>query len=164
MTLTLSLTVELLLLITVANGAPVLVTRLLDERLSWPVDGGIRLWDGRPLFGASKTVRGVISGIVVTALVAAAFDYPWQLGMLFGAAAMVGDLFSSFVKRRLGIQSSGQAMGLDQIPESLFPLLACYGYLGLDPLSVVLLVLLFTLGTLIASPVMYWLGIRKRPY
>lgn len=164
MTLTLSLTVELLLLITVANGTPVLVTRLLDHRWAWPVDGGVRLWDGRHLFGASKTVRGVASGILVTTLVAVAFGYPWQLGMLFGLAAMAGDLFSSFCKRRLGIETSGQAVGLDQIPEALFPLLACYAYLGLDPLGVVLLVLLFTLATLIASPVMYWLGIRKRPY
>jgi hypothetical protein len=164
MTLTFSLTAELLLLITVANGTPVLVTRLLGDRCAWPVDGGLRLRDGRPLFGASKTVRGLVSAIAVTTLVAVAFGHPWQIGALFGTAAMSGDLFSSFVKRRLGIATSGQAMGLDQVPEALFPLVACYRYFGLDPFGVILVVLLFSVGTLVGSPLMYWLGIRKRPY
>ena len=35
-----------------------------------------------------------------------------------------GDLFSSFVKRRLDLASSSMAIGLDHIPESFFPLLA----------------------------------------
>jgi hypothetical protein len=164
MTSSFSLIVELLLLITVANGSPVLATRLLGDRWAWPVDGGTRLWDGRPLFGPSKTLRGLASGVFLTAAVAVAFGYPWQIGLLFGAAAMAGDLFSSCLKRRLGIESSGQAMGLDQVPEALFPLLVCYRYFELDPFGVILIVVLFTLGTLIASPVMYWLGIRKRPY
>lgn len=164
MTLTLGLTVELLLLITVANGSPVLITRLLGDRWGWPVDGGVRLWDGRPLLGPSKTVRGLASALAVTTLAAVAFGHPWQLGLLFGAAAMSGDLSSSFFKRRLGIAASGQAVGLDQVPEALFPLLACYRYFGLDPLGVILVVVLFTGGTLVGSPVMYWFGIRKRPY
>jgi hypothetical protein len=164
MTSSVSLIVDLLLLITVANGSPVLVTRVLGDRWAWPVDGGVRLWDGRPLFGASKTSRGILSGIFFTAIAAVALGYDWQIGVAFGAMAMLGDLFSSFVKRRLGIVSSGQAIGLDQIPEALFPLLACYGYFDLDLAGVVLVVVLFTVVTIVASPVMYWLGIRKRPY
>ena len=38
---------------------------------------------------------------------------------------MTGDLFSSFIKRRFGSAPSSQALGLDQIPESLLPLVAC---------------------------------------
>ena len=34
---------------------------------------------------------------------------------------MAGDLFSSFVKRRLRLASSSMAIGLDHIPESSFP-------------------------------------------
>ena len=76
----------------------------------------------------------------------------------------MGDLFSSFVKRRLGIQSSGQASGLDQVPEALFPLLACYRSLGLDLVSVAVLVAAFTAAQIVVSPLMYALGIRRRPY
>ena len=164
MVLTTTLALELLVLLTVANGAPVLATRLLGRRGAWPLDGGARAWDGRPLLGTSKTVRGVLVAVVATALFAALMGLGWRLGVVFGAAAMAGDLFSSFLKRRMGIQSSGQAVGLDQIPEALFPLLACYGTLRLDPSSVALLVVLFTVAQIVMSPVMYVLGIRRRPY
>jgi CDP-diglyceride synthetase len=164
MTLTFRLAVELLILITVANGAPVILARLLGARWAWPLDGGILLPDGRPLFGRSKTVRGLVSAIVATSAVAVAVGHPWAIGALFGASAMLGDLFSSFVKRRRAILPSGQATGLDQVPEALLPLLACYSYFELDPASVIVVVALFTVATLVASPVMFWLGIRKRPY
>jgi CDP-2,3-bis-(O-geranylgeranyl)-sn-glycerol synthase len=46
----------------------------------------------------------------------------WNIGAVVGSAAMAGDLFSSFVKRRVHLPASSRATGLDQIPESLFPL------------------------------------------
>lgn len=159
-----TLALELLVLMTVANGAPVLATRLLGGRWAWPLDGGATAWDGRRVLGASKTVRGIVAALTASALLAAAMGLGWQLGALFGAASMLGDLFSSFTKRRLGIESSGQAVGLDQVPEALFPLLACYRPLGLDPAGVVVLVALFTVAQIVMSPVMYLLGIRRRPY
>ena len=45
----------------------------------------------------------------------------WRIGALVAAMAMLGDLFSSFLKRRMGLAPSRQAIGLDQIPESCFP-------------------------------------------
>jgi len=57
-------------------------------------------------------------------------------GAVIGSAAMAGDLFSSFVKRRFGFQPSSRATGLDQSPESLFPLLACCGWLPLTLLDI----------------------------
>lgn len=164
MSLTLVQVLEVLVLLAAANGGPVLATRLLGSRWAQPLDGGRLAWDGRPLLGRSKTVRGIIVAMLATSVAAALMGLGWQLGVLFGAASMAGDLFSSFLKRRLGIQSSGQAVGLDQIPEALFPLLACYRALGLDALGVLVLVALFALAQILVSPVMYVLGIRRRPY
>jgi CDP-2,3-bis-(O-geranylgeranyl)-sn-glycerol synthase len=164
MNLTVIQVLEVLVLLTVANGGPVMATRLLGNRWGRPLDGGRRAWDGRPWFGVSKTVRGIVVGVMATALVAALMGLGWRLGLVFGAASMAGDLFSSFFKRRLGIESSGQAMGLDQVPEALFPLLACYRPLGLEPAGVLLLVALFAVAQIVVSPVMYLLGIRRRPY
>ena len=164
MSLTFVTTLEVLVLLAVANGTPVLVTRLLGKRWVWPLDGGVLAWDRRRMLGTSKTVRGFVAAVLATALIAALMGLGWQLGLLFGTASMAGDLFSSFLKRRLGIESSGQALGLDQIPEALFPLLACYAAFDLDPAAVVLLVALFAVAQLVVSPVMYALGIRRRPY
>ena len=46
--------------------------------------------------------------------------------------AMAGDLVSSFMKRRLRLKSEAQAVGLDQIPEVLLPLLLRKSRLGLS--------------------------------
>ncbi|HEX7035594.1 MAG TPA: CDP-archaeol synthase [Pseudomonadales bacterium] len=164
MTLSPILALQLLVLMSVANGAPVVATRLLGSRWGWPLDGGLVIWDGRRLFGTSKTVRGIVVAIVGTTVAAGMMGLGWQLGLVFGVASMLGDLVSSFTKRRLGIESSGQAIGLDQIPESLFPLLACGRTLGLDAAAIALLVTLFVIGQIVVSPVMYALGIRRRPY
>src|SRR5690349_17501452 len=116
---------QLLVLLVVANGAPVLVKKALGDQLAQPFDGGAVLPDGRPLFGSSKTVRGVVSSFLATPLVALLMGFQWEVGALVAGGAVAGDLFSSFVKRRLGFPPSSMALGLDQIPESLFPLAAC---------------------------------------
>ena len=164
MGLTPTLVVELLLLLLAANGAPVLLARLLGDRWAWPVDSGVLLRDGRPLFGRSKTWRGIVVGVAATAVVALLFGHGIAFGILFGAASLAGDLLSSFVKRRLGIQSSGKAVGLDQVPEALLPLLVCRGELGIGWPAVAVLVALFFFGSLLLSRAMYRFGIKKRPY
>jgi CDP-2,3-bis-(O-geranylgeranyl)-sn-glycerol synthase len=90
--------------------------------------------------------------------------FPFQLGIWIGSTAMLGDLFSSFIKRRLDVPSSGKATGLDQIPESLFPLLAVRVELGLDLSSVIGLVAAFVLVDLVLSRLLFQLHIRQKPY
>jgi len=114
---------QLLVLLVVANGAPVLVKKALGDQLAQPFDGGAVLPDGRPLFGSSKTVRGVVSSFLATPLVALLMGFQWEVGALVAGGAVAGDLFSSFVKRRLGFPPSSMALGLDQILRSRsFPL------------------------------------------
>ena len=76
---------------------------------------------------------------------------------------MIGDLLSSFVKRRLGMSSSSKFTGLDQIPEA-FSLVACMALLPLTPLSVAIGTFLFFVGALLLSRVFFKLNIRDRPY
>ena len=80
--------------------------------------------DGRPWFGPSKTIRGIVLATLATAAAAAVLGLGWKCGGLVGIVAMAGGLLASFIKRRLGLAPSSQAIGLDQIPESLFPHLA----------------------------------------
>ena len=88
----------------------------------------------------------------------------WQVGILVATFAMAGDLFSSFLKRRLHLPSSSMAIGLDHIPESLFPLLASKWLLPLDALEIMAGVTIFVVGALILSPLLFKLNLRDEPY
>lgn len=154
----------LLALLLIANGSPVVVRMLLDERLAWPLDGGVVLADDRPLFGASKTWAGLAAALVATTLSAPLFGLSAGLGLLLGGGAMAGDLFSSFVKRRLRLESGAMALGLDQVPESLLPLLLCQPLLALSWIQVALLTVAFLAANLLISQLMFRLGVGEHPY
>jgi CDP-2,3-bis-(O-geranylgeranyl)-sn-glycerol synthase len=155
---------QLLLLLGIANGTPVFATRLLRERFAWPLDGGLRFLDGRPLLGPSKTVRGLVLALLMTTLLAPLLALDWTIGLTVGACAMLGDVVSSFCKRRLGRPASSQALGLDQIPESLLPLLGVQHRLGLQAWDIGLLIGAFVALELLLSRLLHRLGIRDQPY
>src|SRR6478672_11537100 len=79
----------------------------------------------------------------------------WRIGALVAAMAMLGDLLSSFLKRRMGLAPSRQAIGLDQIPESLLPLLACWFFLPLTIVDVVAATVIFFVSELSLSRVLF---------
>lgn len=154
----------LLLLLLVANGAPILARKLFGTRWQHSLDGGHRAWDGRPSFGPAKTWRGLLASLVASSVAAWLLGLPAAHGAVIAAAAMVGDLLSSFIKRRLNIAPSGMALGLDQIPEALLPLLVMGPYYALDKRDIAILVLVFLVLELVLSRILYRLHIRKRPY
>ena len=158
------LILELLVLIAVANGTPVVAKRLFGETWAQPLDGGVTWLDGRPLFGPSKTIRGLVLSLLVTPLFASALGFAWQLGLVVAAAVMAGDLLSSFIKRRMGLAPSSQAIGLDQIPESLFPLIASRWMLPVSFLDIVAGVAIFLLAAPILSRLFFHLGLRDQPH
>jgi CDP-2,3-bis-(O-geranylgeranyl)-sn-glycerol synthase len=155
---------QLLALLLVANGTPIVVEKLFEKFLAFPLDGGRTLADGRPVLGSSKTVRGLVLSILATTLVAPLIGLNWKIGALVALMAMTGDLISRFVKRRMGLAPSDRATGLDQIPESVLPLLACIIFLPLTPLDVIAIALIFFAGELVLSRLLFKLHIRKRPY
>jgi CDP-2,3-bis-(O-geranylgeranyl)-sn-glycerol synthase len=77
---------------------------------------------------------------------------------------MAGDLFSSFFKRRIGLPASSRALGLDQIPESMFPLAISTIILPLSYLDVLVGTALFVVLALLFSRVFFALGLRDRPH
>jgi hypothetical protein len=155
---------QLLLLIIIANAAPILLRSLLNDSFNLAVDFGYRLPDHRRLFGQSKTWRGIIAAIVVTAAVAWLLGYSPQTGMLVAINAVFGDLFSSFIKRRLAMPPSSKAPLLDQVPECLFPALMMRETFDLGYISITWLVLIFVIIDLTVSRILFKWGLRKRPY
>jgi hypothetical protein len=86
---------EMLILLMLANGAPVIAKKILDNRFSYPMDAQICFVDGNRLFGPSKTIRGIVLAVLATAAGATLIGLDWMLGALVGSTAMLGDLFSS---------------------------------------------------------------------
>lgn len=168
------LELQLLLLIILANGSPILAQKLLGKRWQRAVDGGHCLQDGKPWFGPAKTWRGIVAACVVTPLAASALHFPFIIGVLIAVSAMLGDLLSSFIKRRLGLASSSMALALDQIPESFLPLflIKLFAQSLLPPAlqdtmswaMVWQVVLMFFIVELLLSKILYYLHIRKQPY
>lgn len=153
-----------LLLLLVANGAPILARQWLGERFDRSLDGGLRFIDDRPLLGTAKSWRGVMAAVLATAACAALLGEAWQLGALFGLLSMLGDAMASFVKRRLGVAVHGRVVGLDQIPEALLPVWLLQQSFGLSSEQLLYCVVLFMLLEMGLSPLLYRWQVRLRPY
>lgn len=105
--------------------APILYWDLLPG-LAQPLDLGIAV-GGAPLFGRTKTIRGVLAMtggcLLATFALSAVPSYwtrlpdpvkrlgPLRLGVRLGLGVSLGELPNSFAKRRLGIASGDRAPG-----------------------------------------------------
>ena len=141
-----------------------MANRALGKRLNQPIDGGLILKDGHALFGPSKTVRGIAAAVLTTMIAAKMMGFSLAIGALIGSCAMLGDLLSSFAKRRLDVEPSGRALGLDQIPESLLPMLALLPLMDLTAGDLIIVVGSFFILELLLSRILHRIGVRERPY
>jgi CDP-2,3-bis-(O-geranylgeranyl)-sn-glycerol synthase len=158
------LILQLLVLLTVANSAPVVIKSIFGKTAAWPLDFDCRLSDGQPLLGISKTIRGVVGAILCAAGAAPLIGLDWRIGVLTASGAMAGDLTSSFIKRRLAMRSSSMARGLDQIPEALFGVLAACAAIRIGVADIVIVTLVFFFGQVIVSRGAHAIGLRDEPY
>jgi CDP-2,3-bis-(O-geranylgeranyl)-sn-glycerol synthase len=155
---------RLLVLLGIANAAPLLTKRALGTRWQAPLDFGARWRDGRPLLGPSKTLRGVAASVLATALVAWLLGFTPTAGVVIGLAAMLGDALASFIKRRRGIASSGRARLLYQGPEALLPMLAVQPLLDLSATVVLGVTLAFVAFERPVAWLVFRIGLRDKPY
>jgi CDP-2,3-bis-(O-geranylgeranyl)-sn-glycerol synthase len=113
---------------------PVIFAKLgLFKSLAKPIDGG-RIMNGQPLFGANKSWRGLLAGIIGGLIISgiqailfrtspffqdlSLFDYRpiWiYFGILAGTGAIIGDLIKSFFKRRVNIKAGDSWPIFDQL-------------------------------------------------
>jgi CDP-diglyceride synthetase len=158
------LVIQFIGLLTLANGAPVIAKKLFGTRLNRPLDGGVLFIDGQPLFGPSKTFRGIVASVVTTAVLAPLLALDWQVGLVVAIMAMAGDLLSSFLKRRARLKPSSRATGLDQIPEFLLPALACRPMIGFTEIDIAAVVMIFMVGEMLLSRLLFKWHVRDQPF
>jgi CDP-2,3-bis-(O-geranylgeranyl)-sn-glycerol synthase len=150
----------------VANAAPVLLGG------GRPLDGG-RLWiDGRPLLGSHKTVRGVVSALILgtlTGIAQASFSLSPApasplIGFLQSLGAVLGDLSTSFLKRRLGLKPGALLPFLDQLSFIITAIILSYP-LQRPTTSQFLIVLALTLLIHpLTNFIAYLIGLKKEPW
>lgn len=132
-------------LLVAANAVPVIVAKLSSEKWAWPMDFGYVLHDGERLFGAHKTWRGLVSGVMASALAAEFIGLPTWVGAGFAMTSLAADALSSAVKRRMKVRPGTEAPGLDQLGEALLPLVLFARPLALDAAQIALVAAVFTL-------------------
>lgn len=99
----------------VANASPVFVGR------GTPLDFGKRFWDGRRLLGDGKTWEGLMVGMLFGSTIACAesvlLDSPalYVYGLMAVLGALIGDIVSSFFKRRIGLERGAPLPLVDQL-------------------------------------------------
>ena len=97
---------QAMILVLSANAAPVISHYLLPfKNWDYPLDAGIHFPDGKALLGKTKTIRGLVSSIALTMLLAWLMNLPIISGAYIAGLAMIGDLLTSFVNRRSGFAS-----------------------------------------------------------
>ncbi|NIU81708.1 CDP-2,3-bis-(O-geranylgeranyl)-sn-glycerol synthase [Candidatus Bathyarchaeota archaeon] len=137
-----------------ANGMPVIFGG------GRPIDGNRRFWDGRPVFGSHKTLRGFFAGIAIGTLVGAiecilfrtyssalsriTFSPGLMLGFVLSCGALMGDLTDSFIKRRLDISPGSPLPVIDQLDFVIGALLLGFIVDELPRLPVILIIFAIT--------------------
>lgn len=114
--------------------------------------------------GRSKTWAGIACSFAACAVVAPLLGFAIEAGLCVAAAAMAGDICSSFAKRRLGLSSSALAPGLDQVPEAILPLFALKAFLPLGWGDISVALLLFFLGEVWIASLLERCGLREPPF
>jgi CDP-2,3-bis-(O-geranylgeranyl)-sn-glycerol synthase len=167
-----------------ANAAPVFAAHIpLLKKFTAPMDGG-KTFRGQRVFGANKTWRGLIAGMLLATAVLALQQYLfkhtqwathvsspinyyvlplWLLGPLFGFGALIGDAIESFFKRQHHVPSGHSWFPFDQIDYIIGGAIAVAPLVRLELRQYVWLIISWLVLHLMGSYVGYLLKLKDRP-
>lgn len=157
----------------VANAAPVVFGG------GYPLDGGRLFWDGKPIFGSNKTVRGLFAGLLVGTFAGFVlsslypldefprdflFSYDIMLGFALSLGALTGDLLHSFIKRRLAISPGAPLPVADQLDFAVGALLFSVGIYPPPLLHAAIILIATPPIHLLTNFLAYLIGAKKTPW
>jgi len=142
---------EILLIIIAANSAPPLLAAFCPRTCRNRIDCGMHWRDGRDLLGSHKSRDGVMAGFLAGSACGLLLGVPLLMATAAAASSMLGDLFTSFLKRRIGLADGGDVHLIDQVFEGAFPLLLARWFYDLSWQSFMAQLLLFCAAGLAGS-------------
>lgn len=148
--------------------------------LNVPVDMNRRI-DGKRIFGDNKTWRGVIFGVLAGTLIALVqgylyelrtfrsismvdYSHPILLGFLMGLGDHVGDLFESFMKRRLDIRPGDPFIPFDQLDGPIGAMILSYPLTHISLKDATFVLLIWFVFHVITKHIGFWIGVDKRKW
>jgi len=147
----------------IANIVPLLSRKI--NFLNVPVDFGIRV-RGKRLFGANKTYRGLLFGILAGTITGVLQARPPIEGFILATGGLVGDLLGASLKRQRGIKPSVKApiydKYLDVIVALLFAKVA--SFLDITLLQSIYLIIVSASLNKIFNLIWYKLKIKDVPW
>ncbi len=149
----------------VANASPVFL------KTGTPVDGGKKFIDGRRVLGDGKTWEGLLLGMWFGSTVAATL---WLLtsdvqfliyGMVGSLGALLGDMFFSFIKRRLGLERGAPLPLADQLDFFLgaTALMIAAGWKP-NVHALIFLAIIIVILHVLANRIAYWIKLKDVPW
>lgn len=130
------------------------------------MDFGKSLPDGKRILGDNKTVRGILSGLAVGAIVGAFGQYLFSndlflIAFLASVGALLGDLAGAFLKRRLNIKPGDSLPLIDQLDFVLGALLLVSFVYRLSVGSVAILLFVTPPIHFLTNVAAYLLGLKR---
>lgn len=169
----------------IANMVPVLVAKVPGlKNLEAPLDFGAT-WHGERVFGAHKTWRGLIAGIVAATITvfaqqwltrelgwfdgsAAEINYlgmsAWALGLAMAVGALGGDAIKSFFKRRNNIKPGQVWLPYDLIDHIIGAALVALPFVVFAWWVYPVVVIIWLFVNVAISYLGYLLRIKERPF
>ncbi|MDO8474466.1 MAG: CDP-archaeol synthase [bacterium] len=166
-----------------ANIAPILAKRFnILSRLDLPIDCNAR-WNGKPVLGPHKTLRGFVLGTTVAiavvlsqtllypffpfptlGLVNYAQINPFLLGFLLGFGSLLGDSLGSLIKRRIGRAPGESLFGLDQTGMAIVAIASVVWIYPLSLTTSIALIAMTFLWHITAARTAFLLKIRREKW
>ncbi|MCF7845696.1 MAG: CDP-archaeol synthase [Candidatus Peribacteraceae bacterium] len=162
----------------VANMLPVVASKIgFWPKLDFPVDGAKTMF-GRRIFGANKSWRGLVVGVLGGALVGAIQFMLFKFGIIaitdlqnlpefiaFGAlaglGALLGDLAGSWLKRLFKIAPGRPFLPLDQIDYIVGFFIFTAILIDWSLVAVISLLVFVAVANPLVNAAAYFLGIKK---
>jgi CDP-2,3-bis-(O-geranylgeranyl)-sn-glycerol synthase len=128
-----------------------------------PVDGGATWSDGKPILGANKTIRGAITGVLAGTIIGL-LQGNLVGGFAQAVGAILGDLVSSFYKRRRDYAPGSSMPIIDQLDFIIFAVILSYPFQSTD-LASMLTIMVITVPIHYGTNYVSWLlKLKKNPW